>query len=136
MYIWDNVPVSLIKENGAGYYKFWINSNPKVVNRRKYPRLSIDNSCQIKFTDKNQSFDGRMVNISAGGYAFASTAREFADAIGNEIEVSIQGLSILHGEALKGIIIRSTDADGKYIVGCRMPEDNMAIRDYVKERMR
>ncbi len=136
MYTWDNLQVSLIKENGATYYKFWIDSNPRVVNRRKYPRLSIDNSCKIAFTGKSQSFNGRMVNISAGGYAFACSATEFGDAIGKEIELTIQGLDFANGEPLRGVIIRSTDADGKYIVGCRMLEDNVAIRDYVKQRMR
>ena len=77
-----------------------------------------------------------MVNISAGGYAFACSATEFGDAIGKEIELTIQGLDFANGEPLKGVIIRSTDADGKYIVGCRMLEDNVAIRDYVKQRMR
>lgn len=135
MYTWDNLQVGMLKENGTGYYKFYINSNPRVVNRRKYPRLSIDNNCKIKFTSTNQSFDGRMVNISAGGYAFSSTAREFADGIGNEIELTIHGFGLLKGEPLRGIIIRSTDDEGRYIVGCRMLEDNMAIRDYVKERI-
>ena len=37
---------------------------------------------------------------------------------------------------LKGAVIRSTNDHGTYIVGCRMLEDNMAIKDYVKERIK
>ena len=136
MYIWDSVQVSLVKENGNGYYKFWISNLPKVLNRRKYPRLSITNSCKIVLSDKKECFEGKMVNISAGGYAFASTAREFGDAIGKQIELTIQGLDFANGEPLRGVIIRSTDDEGRYIVGCRMLEDSMAIRDYVNKRMR
>lgn len=135
MYIWDNVQVSIEKENGTSYYKFWIDSMPKVLNRRKYPRLSIPNSCRITFSDEKQSFDGKMVNISAGGYAFACSAREFGNAVGRQIELKIHGLDFTNGEPLKGVIIRSTDDEGTYIVGCRMLEDNMAIRDYVSKRM-
>ena len=42
---------------------------------------------------------------------------------------------LLNGEALKGMIIRSTNDAGRYIVGCRMPEDNIKIRDYVSDIM-
>ena len=136
MYIWENVHVSQVRDTGTPLYKFWISGNPKVVNRRKYPRLSISNSCKILLKDQRQSFEGKMVNISAGGYAFSSRAKEFADSIGKEIELTIQGLDFLGDISLKGIIIRSTDNEGNYIVGCRMPEDNMAIRDFVKQKVK
>lgn len=133
MYIWNNVKISRAKEENG--YKLWISGNPKVVNRRKYPRLAMSNYCKITLGSDKHSFDGRIVNISAGGFAFSSTASEFADAIGKQVEITIQGFELLKGEALKGIIIRSTDDSGKYIVGCRMPEDNMMIRDYVSSIM-
>lgn len=136
MYIWENVHVNLVRENGAELYKLLITDNPKVINRRKYPRLPLQNYCKIRLEDLNQSFEGKLVNISAGGYAFSSTAKEFADSIGKQIEITIQGLDFLGGTALRGVIIRSTDDEGRYIVGCRMPEDNMAIRDFVEERIR
>lgn len=135
MYIWDNVRVSIEKRKGTSYYKFWIHDMPKVLNRRKYPRLSIQNSCKIVFGDKTQAFRGKMLNISAGGYAFACSAEEFADAIGKQVELTIDGLDFSNGEPLKGVIIRSTDDEKTYIVGCRMLEDNMKIRDYVSRRI-
>lgn len=135
MYIWEDVKISPVKKDGISFYKLLLNGNPKVVNRRKYPRLSMNNTCRIFLKKEKHSLEGNVVNISAGGFAFSSTAREFADALGEQVEMTIQNFSILNGEALKGVIIRSTDDDGRYIVGCRMLEDNMQIRDYVKERM-
>lgn len=136
MYIWENVQIGQLKRDGASFYRLLVNGNPKVVNRRKYPRLSIDNPCTVVLKRDNRSFEGKALNISAGGFAFISAAREFADAVGQQVELTIQNFSVTKGEALKGIIIRSTDDHGRYIVGCRMPEDHMGIRDYVKEQMR
>lgn len=136
VYTWEDVQISQVKRDGSGFYKLLVKGNPKVVNRRKYPRLPMNHACRIVLTKENSSFEGNVVNISAGGFAFSSTAREFADALGEQAELTIRDFPILNGEALRGIIIRSTDDHGRYIVGCRMPEDNMQIRDYVKERMR
>lgn len=135
MYTWQDVACGLAKKDGAGYYKLGVSGNPKVVNRRKYPRLSMRNYCKIAFDGDKRSFDGRMVNISAGGFAFSSTAEEFANAVGRDIEITIENFELKNNAVLKGIIIRSTNDDGRYIVGCRMPQDNMEIRDYVEEKI-
>ena len=133
MYIWNDVHISHVKDRSQ--YKLLISGNPKVVNRRKYPRLAMSNYCKITFTADKKTFDGRIVNISAGGFAFSCSAKEFANAVGKQVEVTIQGFEVLNGEALTGMIIRSTDDSGRYFVGCRMPEDNMKIRDYVSAIM-
>ena len=135
MYIWDDVKATSAKLDGEGAYKLWISGNPKVVNRRKYPRFAMSNYCKILMKSDNRSYDGRIVNISAGGFAFSCSANEFADAVGKQVEITIQGFELLEGEALKGIVIRSTHDGGRYIVGCRMPEDNIKIRDYVSKIM-
>lgn len=134
IYTWENLHISPVKKDGMGFYKLLVNGNPKVINRRKYPRLSMNNACKIFLKTENRSFEGNVVNISAGGFAFSSPAREFADAIGKQAEMTIENFDILNNTALTGIIIRSTDDEGRYIVGCRMPEDNIQIRDYVKTR--
>lgn len=134
MYIWDEIKVASVKKEGNTYYKLVVEGNPKVVNRRKYPRLPIANSCKITLKESNQTYDAKMVNISAGGFAYSVTAQEFAEARGKEIELRIQDFDILRGTALTGTIIRSSKDDGRYVIGCRMPEDNMAVRDYVQER--
>lgn len=135
MYTWDNVTIAPQKRDGNSYFKLTIASNPKVINRRKFPRLSMGNACRINVKSEKKSFEGRMVNLSAGGYAFSSSAKEFADSVGKEVELTIFGVDFLEDKVLKGIIIRSTDDEGKYIVGCRMSVDNVEIRDYVNARL-
>ena len=135
MYMWGNTAVALTKKDGIGFYKLMISGNPKVMHRRKYPRLSMTNQCKIAIKGHKNSYDGRMVNICAGGFAVSSREQEFADAIGKQIEVTIQGFDILNGQALKGIIIRCTNDEGRYVMGCRMPEDNVKIGDYVKSKL-
>ena len=105
------------------------------MNRIKHPRLAMTNSCDIKLKAKNRSFTGKLVNISAGGYAFSCKASEFADAAGEVVEVTIHNFDLLKGKALTGIIIRSSNDNGTYIVGCRMPDDNQEILHYVKEKI-
>lgn len=60
-----------------------------------------------------------MVNISANGFAFSCTDEVFADAKGKEIAISIPDFSIVSARNLTGVIIRSSNNDGEYIVGCR-----------------
>lgn len=136
VYIWDEVGISKKEQAGKGYYLLLIEGTPKVLNRRKYPRLGLENSCEIRIKSQNSAFSGKMVNISAGGFAFACSAREFETAIGKSVELTIQDFDILKGTPLTGIVIRSTNNNGTYIVGCRMPEDNNDILNYVKERIR
>ena len=50
-----------------------------------------------------------------------------------KISVAISNFALRECSVLDGTIIRSTDNHGEYIVGCRMPEDNAAILEYVKQ---
>ena len=106
-----------------------------MLNRRKHPRLPMTNSCDILLKTNNHSFTGRLVNISAGGFAFACKAQEFASVAGQIVQLTIQDFELLRGKALTGIVIRSTNDNGTYIVGCRMPEDSVEIMNYVNEKM-
>lgn len=135
MYIWDDIKAGSVKKEGNNYYKLLVKGNPKVVNRRKYPRLPLFNSCKVVLEANNHAYDARMVNISAGGFAFSVAAPEFEEVIGKNVKLSIQNFDLLNGEALSGCIIRSSKDGRRYVVGCRMPEDNVAIRDYVKENL-
>ncbi len=135
MYLWENVKLTFVKKSGADIYRVILSDSPKVLNRRKYPRLPISNDCEIFLKSKNSSFTGKMVNISAGGCCFRTTAKEFADAVGEQIRVTVQDFEILEGVQLIGTIIRSTDDRDAYIVGCRMIEDNTDIMEYVNARM-
>jgi len=135
MYIWTETELILKEMEGIRYYRLVVEGNPKVINRRKYPRLSLDNPCEIVFRDNNQKITARMVNISAGGFAFAGTAKELATAIGQKIQLKILDSETLNGMTLTGTIIRSTDDNGNYVVGCRMHEDNKDIQQFVEKRM-
>lgn len=135
LYIWSDVSVKQVKQNGDIYYKVIITDKPKVLNRRKYPRLAMSNPCKIVLSEEDKTFDARVVNISAGGFAFLCSERDFANAKGKSVEIIIQDFDLLKGAGLKGTIIRSTEDDGKYIVGCRMNKDNMEICKYVKKKL-
>ncbi len=133
LYIWKNVGITPFKKDGAGYYRLWVEGNPKVTNRRKFSRLTLKNPCSIVMGPSH--FKGEMINISAGGFAFSCADREFSNAKGQQVDVEVEGFELLEGKSLSGCVIRSSYDEGRYIVGCRMPEDNAAIRNYIKERI-
>lgn len=135
LYHWENVKPCPVKGRAGNYIQLTLHTNPSIMNRRKYPRMPLSNLCVITFADSGRNFNGRMVNISANGFAFSSSAKEFADVKGDKISVSISDFALPKHSVLEGTIIRSTKDDGNYIVGCRMPEDDLAIRDYVKSAM-
>lgn len=134
LYIWEDIEVSRIEQGGRAYYQVAIHDNPRVLNRRKYPRMPMDKKCKITMKYNGQSYEGQMVNISANGFAFISDDKIFGHCKGEEMEVQIQDFRLLENCALEGSVIRSTEEDGKFTVGCRMPEDNMSIREYVRAK--
>ena len=135
MYTWDEVKLGTARNAGYNYYRLLLSGDPKVVNRRKYPRLPLRNRCTITIRPGKETYEGNMINISAGGFAFATEAEKFADVVGRQIEITIRDFDLLGEAVLKGIAIRSSDDEGRYVVGCRMPADNMKIKDYVQRRM-
>ena len=131
LYHWETVVIQATSSADAGNYKLIIDSNPKVYNRRKYPRMPLTNSCTIYVKEIDKTYAGKMVNISANGMAFAVRDDMFADAKGKNVAVAIANFDVVDNKVLEGCIIRSSNNAGEYIVGCRMPEDNEAIRVYV-----
>lgn len=128
LYSWDDVEITLTKNDT---YKLNVETNPKVFNRRKYPRMPIAYSCEIKEKSSGKSYSGRTVNISANGFAFACRAEAFADMKGIDVIVEVKDFALLGAKALEGKIIRASNNDGEYVVGCRMPQDDEAIKEYV-----
>lgn len=136
VYIWDNVRIVKDKKEAEKHFRVLIDGeNPKVMNRRKHPRLSLDNPCEIKLLSKDKILFGSMVNISAGGFAFMCRASELADVVGEKVAVMIEGFDLLEGEALHGRVIRSSDNDGVFNVGCRLHDDHAGIEEYVRKRL-
>ena len=133
VYQWNAVAVSAKDEEGC--CSFIPEETPKVFNRRKHPRLPLANACLITLLSGNKAMNGRMVNISAGGYAFSCKEADFSELIGEEVQVRISNFELLQDKALQGTIIRASNDNGTYIVGCRMAEDNEHIMEYVNEKI-
>lgn len=128
VYQWQNVKVS---EDRYGNVMIIVTGNPHVMNRRKYPRMPINNPCTITLQETGATLDGQMLNISGGGFAFKVKDPAFLRAKGKNIKISMMAFPVENQSEQEGVIIRCTDDDGVYIVGCRMPKDNKFIAEYV-----
>ena len=133
LYYWENISIRHSKAAESGEYKLYIESNPQVHNRRKYPRMPIANACTIKFENDDKTYNGRMVNVSANGFAFSVCDSAFVNAKDKNIIVSVDNFDEICTNPLEGCIIRCSNNDGEYTVGCRMPEDSPAIQKYVND---
>ena len=133
LYSWSDVAICAAKTEEKGDYVLTIIANPQVYNRRKYPRMPLSNMCTVRVKDTDILCCGSMVNISANGFAFSVKESAFADLKGSEVSVEIDDLAVLDGEYLIGNIIRCSNNEGEYVVGCRMPVDNKAIEEYVSQ---
>jgi len=134
VYCWEEV--ESVHKHGEAQYKLVLEGAPGVLNRRRHPRLALSNECRITLIGQNRTFSGHMINISAGGFAFSSKAQEFATCVDQKVEIQIDDFDVLNGRKLSGVIIRSTDNKGDYIVGGRMYEDDLEIMEYVAARVK
>lgn len=91
IYSWESAQISG-GEKTKEKFEIRPNSRPRILNRHKYPRMDVTNTCLITMQDS--------------------------------------------GETFRGTIIRCSDNDGIYIVGCQMPEDNRHIMKYVEENLK
>ena len=112
-----------------------ISTRPKITNRRKYPRLDMSNPCRITVKKTGEVYNGNLDNISANGFALVCHDNFFADSKGADISVEIENFALSAHNIVEGKIIRCTDDDGVYLVGCQMPEDNYYIREYVEGKL-
>lgn len=135
LYCWDNIILHPAKQNEAGQFRLDISTNPKVFNRRRYPRLQLTDSCTVRIAGDDAVYNGHMVNISANGFAFSVRDAVFANNKGSKVTVDVPGFGVIGNKPLVGVIIRSSDNDGEYIVGCRMPEDSEVIKAYVEKKL-
>ena len=131
LYSWDSVEIRMAKADDQGNYVLIVQTNPKVYNRRKYPRAPLTNMCTVRVKETDLLYCGNMVNISANGFAFAVREPAFAEMKGQEVSVEIDDFTVLNDEYLMGSVIRCSNNDGEYIVGCRMPSDSKVIEEYV-----
>ena len=135
LYCWDKAVISPAPEKGAHAFKIIINTRPRINNRRKYPRLDLNNACTIKFKNSDTEYAATMDNISANGFAFLATDNIFTQSKNASITVTIHDFALPDHNVLEGRIIRCSDDNGLFIVGCQMPEDNFYILEYVEKNL-
>lgn len=131
LYCWDQAQIQADTASGSHAYVLQLSARPEIKNRRKYPRADVSNPCTITLKDSNTTFSGQLDNISANGFAFLIRDPFFMDHKHADVAIDIQNFALSDQSHLEGHVIRCSDDEGVYIVGCQMPEDNYAIRNYV-----
>ena len=135
LYCWDKATITPDPADGNHTFKITITTRPRINNRRKYPRMDINNACTIKFKNSDKEYAATMDNISANGFAFLATDKIFSQSKDASIIVTIHDFALPNHSVLEGRIIRCSDDNGLYIVGCQMPEDNFYILEYVENNL-
>ena len=138
LYCWSHAKIQSDSGKTAAEetYRIQITSRPQIINRRKYPRMDISNTCTITVKNSGETFKGQLDNISANGFALLVNDPFFASAKGRDISIAIDNFALTAHSVLEGRIIRSSENEGTYIVGCQMPEDNYYIMEYVESALR
>lgn len=131
LYCWDQAQIQADTASGSHVYALQLSARPEIKNRWKYPRADVSNPCTITLKDSDTTFSGQLDNISANGFAFLIRDPFFMDHKHADVAIDIQNFALSDQSHLEGHVIRCSDDEGVYIVGCQMPEDNYAIRNYV-----
>lgn len=134
IYCWEDA--QLQKDSTSADYQAHLGSRPQILNRRKYPRIDISNYCTVTIKETGLQYHARLNNISANGFAFLSKEPVFAEGKGTDISVTIENFALPSHSTLEGHIIRCSNNNGVYIVGCQMPEDNSYIKDFVEAQLK
>lgn len=131
LYCWEQAQIQADTASGSHVYALQLSARPEIKNRRKYPRADVSNPCTITLKDSDTTFSGQLDNISANGFAFLIRDPFFMNHKHADVAIDIQNFALSDQSHLEGHVIRCSDDEGVYIVGCQMPEDNYAIRNYV-----
>ncbi|MBQ7944561.1 MAG: PilZ domain-containing protein [Lachnospiraceae bacterium] len=132
MYSWDHVAIFTTKNDEKGDCRLVVDSKVTIYNRRKYPRMPFHNKCTIKAKEAGSTFNGKMENISANGFAFVVNSDEIKYLKGKDIFLDIEQFDALEGKNIEGRVIRISENNGTFYVGARMPEDSNEIKAYVE----
>lgn len=130
LYNWKDIKVAVLAD---GNYELTVSGNPEVLNRRKYPRMPLSNTCEVTMKTSGKVYAGKMLNISANGFAFSAREPELVTMKGSLVSIKLDDFEILEGKPVDGYIIRVTDNCGECTVGCRMMSDNQKVLEYVKQ---
>ena len=133
LYCWENTTLEPSKNNT---FVVRINTRPAIRNRRKYPRIDMNNTCTITMKESGRSFSGHLDNISANGFALVTREASLMESKGQDIVIAIDNFPLPEHSTLEGRIIRCSNDNGTYLVGCQLPEDNYDIQVYVENRQK
>ena len=131
LYMWKTASIKNIKDRSNNTFEITVTSRPKIKNRRKYPRMDINNKCKITIQNSGKVIDARLDNISANGFALLTEDSYFKEDKDAKITIEIEDFDLPKHNILEGKVIRCSENEGIYIVGCQMPEDDNVIREYV-----
>lgn len=132
LYCWKQAKVEKSRD---GQCVIALESRPKINNRRKYPRVDLANECTIMVPGLDRKITGTMDNLSANGFAFMTKDDYFVDRKGEELTIEIDRFGLPDHNKLTGRVIRCSNNEGVYIVGCQLPADDIRIRDYVEKKL-
>ena len=114
LYCWNGIAIHNVKAGEKGQFKLTIDTNPQVYNRRKYPRMPLDNKCTISVDGTDITYYGHMVNISANGFAFSVNDSSFENMKGKNIVIEIDNFDVIKDKEIQGCIIRCSNDEGNY----------------------
>ena len=118
LYCWDQAQIQADTASGSHAYVLQLSARPEIKNRRKYPRADVSNPCTITLKDSDTTFSGQLDNISANGFAFLIRDPFFMDHKHADVAIDIQNFALSDQSHLEGHVIRCSDDEGVYIVGC------------------
>ena len=124
--------LSVALKDGKNYYGEVLTreNNTLSITLANAPKLTEVTECKLQVT-----IEGKLDNLSANGFAFLTHNNYFATHKGVDIRVKIHNFDLPQHGVLEGRVIRCSDNEGLYIVGCQMPGDDFFIRDYVKGKL-
>ena len=122
--------LSVALKDGKNYYGEVLTreNNTLSITLANAPKLTEVTECKLQVT-----IEGKLDNLSANGFAFLTHNNYFATHKGVDIRVKIHNFDLPQHDVLEGRVIRCSDNEGLYIVGCQMPKKNIEIKDYVKQ---
>ena len=122
LYNWDEVGIVTVR---GGRYCIRVTGNPYVINRRKHRRISISNTCELS-NNTGKTVNGKMSNISAGGFAVEIPKTDDFVEIGGTVRLQINDYPMLT-ERIAGTVIRISVNKDCYYIGCRSAEEHPEI---------
>ena len=136
LYCWDKATILPDSDKDHHTFRILISTRPRINNRRKYPRMDLNNYCTIQLDGSDQTYHAQLDNLSANGFAFLATDKIFSQIKGAQLKITIEDFDLKNHNVLEGRIIRCSNDNGLFIVGCQMPEDNFYIMEYVEQHLK